>query len=36
VRAAVAVPLEIEWRRWGLDGGEPPARGWLDAAERTG
>jgi UDP-N-acetylmuramate dehydrogenase len=28
VRAAVAVPLEVEWRRWGLEGGDPPARGW--------
>lgn len=28
VRAAVGVPLEVEWRRWGLPGGEPAARGW--------
>ncbi|MFU8888874.1 MAG: UDP-N-acetylmuramate dehydrogenase [Trueperaceae bacterium] len=28
VRATVAVPLEIEWRRWGLPGGEATARGW--------
>jgi UDP-N-acetylmuramate dehydrogenase len=28
VRAAVAVPLEVEWRRWGFEGGDPPARGW--------
>jgi UDP-N-acetylmuramate dehydrogenase len=28
VRAAVPVPLEVEWRRWGFDGGDPPARGW--------
>jgi UDP-N-acetylmuramate dehydrogenase len=36
VRAGVAVPLEIEWRRWGLEGGEPPARGWLAADAGTG
>jgi UDP-N-acetylmuramate dehydrogenase len=28
VRAAVDVPLEIEWRRWGLPGGDPAVRGW--------
>ena len=27
VRAAVAVPLEVEWRRWGFEGGDPPAAG---------
>jgi len=28
VRAAVAAPLDLEWRRWGLPGGEAAARGW--------
>jgi UDP-N-acetylmuramate dehydrogenase len=28
VRAAVPVALEVEWRRWGLADGDPPARGW--------
>lgn len=27
VRAAVAVPLEVEWRRWGFADGDPPAPG---------
>jgi len=36
VRAAVAVPLEVEWRRWGLDGGDPPARGWADPRDGRG
>ena len=33
VRAAVGVPLEIEWRRWGLPGGDPAAPGWDRAAD---
>jgi len=28
VRTAVGVALEVEWRRWGLAGGEGAARGW--------
>jgi len=28
VRAAVDVPLEIEWRRWGLPGGDAAVPGW--------
>jgi UDP-N-acetylmuramate dehydrogenase len=28
VRERVEVPLEIEWRRWGLPDGDPPAPGW--------
>lgn len=31
-RAAVKVPLEIEWRRWGFADGDPPRRGWQRAA----
>lgn len=27
VRAAVSVPLEVEWRRWGYPDGDPPAPG---------
>jgi hypothetical protein len=27
VRAAVAVPLEVEWRRWGFPDGDPAAPG---------
>ena len=37
VRAAVDVPLEIEWRRWGLPGGDPAMPGWDPvAADRSG
>lgn len=28
VRAVVDIPLEIEWHRWGLPGGDPPEPGW--------
>jgi UDP-N-acetylmuramate dehydrogenase len=28
IRAVVATPLEVEWRRWGVPGGEAAARGW--------
>jgi UDP-N-acetylmuramate dehydrogenase len=36
VRAAVGVPLEIEWRRWGLPGGDPAVPGWGHAADPGG
>ena len=35
VQAQVVVPLEIEWRRWGLPGGDAAWRGW-GAAEGAG
>lgn len=34
VRAAVPVPLEVEWRRWGYPDGDPPAPGHTPAAPR--
>ena len=36
VQERVAVPLEIEWRRWGLPGGDAALRGWGAAAEGAG
>jgi UDP-N-acetylmuramate dehydrogenase len=32
VRSAIAVPLEVEWRRWGFADGDPAAPGHAPAS----
>ena len=35
VRERVGVPLELEWRRWGLPDGDPPNPGWRRSTPDT-